>query len=188
MLDEQILERTPREWAAEAARRAGIDNFSLDLMLCLPGQTERELADSVAFCAELGADHLSAYMLKIEPSTPFAAMGDTLLLPDEEAQCRLYERLCEEAEKRGWRQYEISNFARPAKECRHNLKYWNAMPYLGLGPGAHSFLDGRRFYYPYDRYFRILFPYRKKCDRTHRIARDNYHLYVIFHKEIGYLQ
>ncbi|MFR1475084.1 MAG: hypothetical protein ACLSB9_04735 [Hydrogeniiclostridium mannosilyticum] len=72
----------------------------------------------------------------------------TLLLPDEETVCTLYETACEELERRGYRQYEISNFAHPGFESRHNLKYWRCEEYLGLGPSAHSFLNGRRFYFP----------------------------------------
>ena len=134
--------------AVEAARRAGIQNISLDLMLCLPGQTAEHLLRSIDFCLSLGVPHVSAYMLKVEPGTPFAARGMERFLPDEDAQRELYLLACERLERAGLMQYEISNFARPGMECRHNLLYWNDQEYLGLGPAAHSFLDGRRFYYP----------------------------------------
>lgn len=131
-----------------AARRAGIGNLSLDLMLGIPGQTSASLRESVAFCAGLGVQHVSAYLLKIEPGTAFDRRRGTLSLPDEDAVCALYETACEELERHGYRQYEISNFSRPGFESRHNLKYWRCEEYLGLGPSAHSFLNGRRFYYP----------------------------------------
>jgi len=131
-----------------AARRAGIGNLSLDLMLGIPEQTGTSLRESIAFCAGLDVQHVSAYLLKIEPGTVFDRQRKTLLLPDEETVCTLYETACEELERHGYRQYEISNFAHPGFESRHNLKYWRCEEYLGLGPSAHSFLNGRRFYFP----------------------------------------
>ena len=136
--------------AVEAARRAGIQDISLDVMLCLPGQTVQKLQKTLEYCIRLGIEHVSAYMLKVEPGTPYARMGEALQLPEEEEQCALYLALCEYLERHGYRQYEISNFAKPGRECRHNLKYWNCEEYLGLGPGAHSFCGGKRFYYPRD--------------------------------------
>lgn len=135
--------------AVKAAQRAGIRNLSLDLMLGLEGQTIASAERSAAVCAELGATHVSAYLLKVEPGTPFGRRN-ALRLPDEDSCAALYVAACEALEKRGFRQYEISNFASPGLESRHNLKYWTGEPYLGLGPAAHSFIDGERFYYPPD--------------------------------------
>ncbi|MCR5485295.1 MAG: radical SAM family heme chaperone HemW [Clostridiales bacterium] len=129
---------------------AGISNISLDLMLGIPGQTRETLKASVDFCAESGAKHISAYMLKIEEGTPFYEMGDKLVLPGEDETCDLYNEACEELEKSGFRQYEISNFALPGFESFHNLKYWNDEEYLGVGASAHSFIGGKRSYYPRD--------------------------------------
>lgn len=137
------VERTVRD-----ARRAGIGNLSLDLMLALPGQTAQNIARSAAVCRELGAEHVSAYLLKIEPGTPFA--GRDLALPDGDEAADLYLAAARALEGLGYRQYEISNFARPGRESRHNLKYWDLRPYLGIGPAAHSLLGGRRFAYPRD--------------------------------------
>ena len=136
--------------AVALARAAGITNLSLDLMLGIPGQTAESLAKSIDFCLALEVPHISAYLLKIEDGTPFAAMRDRLALPDEDTVCDDYLQTVEALTAAGLRQYEISNFARPGFESRHNLKYWRCEPYLGLGPAAHSFLDGRRFYYPRD--------------------------------------
>lgn len=138
------------EQAVEAAHRAGIDNLSLDIMLGIPRQTTETALAAVEAAARLGATHLSAYLLKIEEHTPFAARRDRLALPDEEAVADRYLAVAEAAEAAGFAQYEISNFARPGRESRHNLKYWNQQPYLGLGPSAHSYLDGRRWFYPRD--------------------------------------
>lgn len=138
------------ERTAADARRAGIGNLSLDLMLGLPGQTATEIEEAAAVCTGLEAAHVSAYLLKIEAGTPFAARRDSLQLPDEDASADLYLAAAEALERQGYRQYEISNFSRPGRESRHNLKYWDLQPYLGIGPAAHSFLDGKRFAYPRD--------------------------------------
>lgn len=134
----------------QRARRAGIDRLSLDLMLAVPGQTPESLAQSVRFCAESGADHVSAYLLKIEEGTPYALQRDRLELMDEDGQADQYLLACSLLERAGFLQYEISNFSREGRESRHNLKYWNGCEYLGIGPSAHSFLNGTRFYAPRD--------------------------------------
>lgn len=136
--------------AVDAAHDAGIDNLSLDLMLALENQTIASVVASAGEAARLGARHLSAYLLKIEPGTPYAERRDSLALPDDDAAAELYLAACETLDLLGYRQYEISNFALPGAESRHNLKYWNAEPTLGIGPSAHSFLGGRRFAYPRD--------------------------------------
>lgn len=132
------------------AKQAGFDNLSADLMLAIPRQTVDSLRRSIAFLTELDVCHLSAYLLKIEPGTPFARNGIEDELPDEDTVCALYLTACEELERAGLAQYEISNFARPGAESRHNLKYWRCGEYLGFGPAAHSFFGGRRFYQPRD--------------------------------------
>lgn len=134
--------------AVENARAGGFENISLDLMLGLPGGSREKLGRSIAFAASLGVEHISSYMLKVEPGTPFAARG--VQVPDEDDTAEQYLFAVEELARRGYGQYEISNFARPGKESRHNLLYWRGEEYLGFGPGAHSFFEGRRFYYPRD--------------------------------------
>lgn len=126
---------------------SGIDNVSLDLMCCIPNQTIESLKSSIDFCAKMGVQHISAYMLKIEEGTPFFETRSSLKLPDENQQCDLYFFMCEKLQKLGYDQYEISNFAKPGFESRHNLKYWNCDDYLGIGPAAHSLIDHRRLYY-----------------------------------------
>lgn len=131
--------------ALQAARRAGIVNYSLDVMLGTPEQTREDVVAAADVCAIEGASHVSAYLLKLEPGTPFFAAPPSL--PDEDATVALYHTAAEALEHRGYRQYEISNFAHPGRESRHNLKYWNLDAYLGLGPAAHSFYGGKRFAY-----------------------------------------
>lgn len=134
--------------AVKAAQAAGFDNISLDLMLGLPGGSREKLKNSIAFAASLGPRHISSYILKVEQGTPFAARG--VKPPDDDETAEQYLFCVEELEKRGYKQYEISNFAQPGWESRHNLVYWHGEEYLGFGPGAHSFYGGERFYYPRD--------------------------------------
>lgn len=130
------------------ARRAGIANCSVDLMWGIPGQTPASALQSVDFALSLQPTHISAYLLKLEPDTPFGK--DPPPLPEEETVCEIYERCCERLEQAGFLRYEISNFARAGFESRHNLKYWNCDETLGIGPAAHSFMEGKRFFYPRD--------------------------------------
>lgn len=134
----------------EWARTAGIRNLSLDLMMGTPGQTSRSVLESVRLCTRMQIPHVSGYLLKLEEGTPFYARADQLDLPGEDEACAIYHAACRELKRAGLLQYEISNFARPGWESRHNLKYWNGEDYLGIGPAAHSCISGRRFYYPRD--------------------------------------
>ncbi len=135
------------ERAITKAKAAGIDNVSLDLMLGIPNQTKESLANSIEFCKNSGATHVSAYILKIEEGTFFHKKKDSLVLPDEDETCDLYLFAVEKLAQAGFEQYEISNFSLLGYESRHNLKYWNCEEYLGIGAAAHSFVDGKRFYY-----------------------------------------
>ena len=141
-------EHTPEDAARVLceARRAGIHNLSLDVMLALPGQTETSLEETLAWCLGQDVPHLSAYLLSIEEGTRFAAEG-VCPLP-EDSQAALYLYAADRLERAGLFQYEISNFARPGYESRHNRCYWTLEEYLGLGPAAHSFWGGRRLAFP----------------------------------------
>lgn len=138
------------EKAVIASREAGIDNISLDIMLCTPGQTIKTAAETAGFIAGLKPKHVSAYLLKIEKGTKFSRIKESLNLPDDDAQGEFYLEMCGRLENLGFSQYEISNFALPGFESRHNLKYWNCREYIGIGPAAHSFFEGRRVYYERD--------------------------------------
>ena len=131
----------------EAAKAAGFDNISLDVMLAIPEQTKDSLCRTLDFCAGCGVRHISAYILKIEEGTRFYRDRDTLGLFDDDAQAAIYEYAVERLGQLGYHQYEISNFAVDGFESRHNLLYWHDEEYLGLGPSAHSFIGGKRFYY-----------------------------------------
>ncbi len=129
------------------AQQAGFDNISLDLMLAIPYQTPASLCESIRFCATCDVQHISAYILKVEEGTPFFRFRDTLPRFSDEQQAELYELAVSELMKYGYDQYEISNFCRKGYESRHNLCYWHDEEYLGLGPSAHSYVDGERFYF-----------------------------------------
>ena len=133
--------------AFAAARRAGFANISGDIMLALPHYTEAEFDETLELIEGGGATHISAYLLKIEPDSAFGKHPpEGLPTGDEAADFYLY--AVEQLDHHGYRQYEISNFAKPGFASRHNLLYWNCQHYLGLGPHAHSCLGGRRFFCP----------------------------------------
>ncbi|MBI2869879.1 MAG: radical SAM family heme chaperone HemW [Chloroflexi bacterium] len=130
--------------AIERARQAGFDNISADLIAGLPGQDWGSLRSSLAALLELGIGHLSLYMLSVEAGTPlfFNLPGD---LPADDAQAELFEQAGRLLAGAGFGHYEISNFALPGRECRHNLNYWRGGEYAGLGPAAASHLKGQRY-------------------------------------------
>ena len=136
--------------AVKTARDLGFNNISLDLMIGLPDSTIKSLKQNLDFIIDLNPEHISAYILKIEENTLFYKTQNTLNLPNEDIICDQYLFMCDYLEQKGYSHYEISNFAKPGFESRHNLKYWNCEEYLGLGPSAHSFLNNKRFFYPRD--------------------------------------
>lgn len=139
-----------RHSAAEALQalnmiqQAGFSKISCDLIYGLPGQTLESWTDSLRRLLDTGISHLSAYSLSYEHGTLlYARMKTGKITPvDDDSAVALYETLCNETAARGFRHYEISNFALPGFEAVHNSSYWNSTPYLGLGPSAHSF-DGK---------------------------------------------
>ena len=137
--------------AVDAARGAKIKNLSLDLIYGLPGQDEASWRETLEKALALKPEHLSCYGLKVEEGTPLwtrVAQGEPL--PDDDAQADCYLWTVERLGQAGFRQYEISNFARSGFQSRHNLKYWMGKPYIGLGPGAHSDFGGRRYSFKRD--------------------------------------
>lgn len=133
-----------------AARAAGITNLSLDIMAGIPEQTEESLRRTLDFALEQNVPHLSVYLLKIEPGTVFYKKRDTLHLPDEDETAEMYLFMSRYLTAHGYRHYEISNFCRNDRVGRHNLRYWQCKEYLGIGPGAHGFLNGVRYCQPPD--------------------------------------
>ena len=127
------------------ARAAGFDNISVDVMSGIPHQTPESRLATLQKVLALSPEHISSYDLIIEEGTPFARRFDTLPLPDEDATRQMYLEGVEFLAENGYAQYEISNFAKPGYESRHNLKYWNCDEYLGFGVAAHSDFGGVRF-------------------------------------------
>ena len=152
--DDQVLRGIGRiHRAAEAAqavgmaRSAGFENISMDLMFGLPLQSLNSWRETLARAVSLEPDHISAYELKLEEETPLAALvaSGQASLPAEGEEEAMYDWLNEFLPQQGFSRYEISNYARPGRECRHNLKYWRYQPYRGFGVAAHSFNGIARF-------------------------------------------
>ena len=130
--------------AVENARAAGFDNLSLDLIYGLPEQTMTRWQANLDAALALAPEHLSCYGLKVEEGTPLFARRERFTLPDDDTQADMYLSAVGLLARRGYEQYEISNFCRPGRASRHNSRYWTLAEYLGFGPGAHSDFGGER--------------------------------------------
>ncbi len=131
--------------AVQRIRKAGYKNLSLDLMYGLPGQTLESWEETLRHVLQLQPEHMSCYGLKLEPGTPLCQFQDHYQFPDDDTQADMYLSAVEILRLKGYRQYEISNFARKGNVSRHNLKYWMGGEYLGFGPDASSDFSGKRF-------------------------------------------
>lgn len=133
--------------AVTAAHRAGFDNLNLDLIYGVPHQTIESWSASLEAAIALKPQHLSLYALGLEEGTPLKKWVDRgqVAAPDDDVAADMYELASERLDEAGYQQYEISNWARPGYESRHNLQYWLNLPYIGLGPGAHGFAGGVRY-------------------------------------------
>ena len=133
----------------ELARECGLTNLNIDLMSALPGQTCESWKDTLKRVTDLEPEHISAYSLIIEEGTPFGEKYGSeegrKLLPDEDSEREMYHETKRFLRECGYERYEISNYAKPGRECRHNIGYWTGVPYLGLGLGASSYMNGSRF-------------------------------------------
>jgi oxygen-independent coproporphyrinogen-3 oxidase len=150
------LGRRPAADPAAAARRlraAGVRNLSVDLMYAIPGQTPADLEADLAAIDDVGPDHVSWYELGVVPRTPLARRLESVLgvdvsaddLSGEDERAAMHRRVVRGLQRRGYGWYEVSNFARPGRRARHNVAYWRARPYLGLGPGAVGTVGRRRW-------------------------------------------
>lgn len=131
-------------------KSCGIENISLDIILGVPEQKNKDIEDFVNFCIYNGVPHISAYILKIEKSTSYYFNKTGLKFWSDDKIADFYDYTCELLRDSGYIHYEISNFSKDGFESKHNLKYWFLDDYLGIGPSAHSFVGGKRFYYPRD--------------------------------------
>ena len=130
--------------AVKLAKEHRFVSISADVIAGLPGQSWESLRRSLETLTGSGVHHISLYCLSVEPGTPLAS-APPANLPDDDAQAELYAQASAFLESRGFSHYEISNFALPGHECRHNLNYWRGGEYLGLGPAAASHMEGKRF-------------------------------------------
>lgn len=128
-------------------KKYGINNINIDIMTSLPGQNMRSLANTLNKAVSLPITHISAYSLILEEGTPIKKDYDKgiISVPGEEEDREMYYYAVKYLEENGFKQYEISNFAKPGYECRHNLKYWNCEEYIGLGAASHSYIGDMRF-------------------------------------------
>jgi oxygen-independent coproporphyrinogen-3 oxidase len=141
----RIHDSAEAEAAYDAARRAGFDNINLDFIFGLPGQSAGAWSRTLDRAIGLAPDHISLYSLTVEHGTPLydAVRRGVQAPPDDDVAADFYLLASDRLAAAGYEQYEISNWSQPGRACRHNLVYWRHQPYLGFGPGAHSF-DGER--------------------------------------------
>ena len=150
--DNEILKKLGRPHTYEQAvnayhriRKAGFRNVSVDLIYGLPGQSLQAWQDTLENVLRLNPEHVSCYGLKVEEGTPLYEYQAYANLPDDDTQADMYMAACEILRGRGFKQYEISNFARKGLFSKHNMKYWTGGEYLGFGPSASSDFAGKRF-------------------------------------------
>jgi len=135
------------EDAFRHARSAGFKNISIDLIYGIPGQTKAQWQETVDAAIALKPEHISAYSLSLDEGSQFMLLAKMkkFALPEDEVTAEMYERAVSILSRAGYQRYEVSNFSLPGFECRHNQNYWDRGEYLGLGPGASSFLAGKRY-------------------------------------------
>jgi oxygen-independent coproporphyrinogen-3 oxidase len=145
---DRIHDAHQAEQAMALARSAGFDNVNMDLMFAVPGQTIETLAHNLERMIALQPDHVSAYSLIYEQGTPlYTKLKKGLVQPlPEETDVEMYKLVIETLRAAGYEQYEVSNFAKPSRQCQHNLTYWHAEQYLSFGPSAHGFIGNTRYW------------------------------------------
>ncbi len=152
--DDRLLKRLGRTHntkdsykAVYLARATGFTNFGIDMMFGLPGQTTKKLSDDLNQLIDLSPPHISYYQLTVEEETALDTKikSGKIKLPDQDLQAAMYQAINRELKESSYYRYEISSFAIPGFECKHNLRYWEGGDFLGLGPSAHSFIGQKRF-------------------------------------------
>jgi len=135
--------------AVDNLKRAGVDNIGADIILGLPGQTMERVESTMKLLLNQNTFHISSYALKLEKGTKlykkFSILNSQLQTPSDDATADMYDLVYDTLTSNGYKRYEVSNFAKPGYECKHNLKYWTMQEYLGLGAAAHSYYGGVRY-------------------------------------------
>lgn len=161
----------------KAAKKAGFNNINGDVIFGIPGQTLGDWKETLEALIALEVNHISAYSLKIEEGTKFGAMlqSGKLIPVEDELDREMYHYAIEYLEKNGYQHYELSNFAQPGFQCRHNLIYWKCVDYLGVGAGAHSYLNDIRFSneYAIEKYIELLQQGKKPVQESNIIAYED---------------
>ncbi len=164
--------------AVHGAQEAGFDNISIDLMYALPQQTQTLWKSDIELALRLGVQHISSYGLMYEEGTQLTRMRDKgeLTPVDENTENEMYDYLCKRLNQAGFEHYEVSNFALPGREAKHNSNYWNHTPYIGIGAGAHSFSGNVRSWNPdsIDTYIRGIMAHSLHRERETLSANDIY--------------
>lgn len=132
--------------SVELARSCGFDNVSLDIMYGIPYQTKESFTSTLKKAVALSPEHISVYGLQLEDGTPLYKKRRELVFPSEDEEYEMTFAMLDLLERNGYERYEISNYSKPGKQCKHNLGYWTRGEYLGYGCGAYSFADGKRYY------------------------------------------
>jgi oxygen-independent coproporphyrinogen-3 oxidase len=170
--------------AMHAARAAGYANVNLDLIYGANGETLESWERTLRATVDLQPEHVSAYALTIEQSTPLGrkVQRGVVPAPDADLQADMFELACEVLGEAGFRHYEVSNWAKPGLECRHNLGYWERRPYLGLGAGAHSYRDDGRWWNvrPPEEYLSLVENGRLPIGGDERLEPSDAHLEEVF--------
>jgi oxygen-independent coproporphyrinogen-3 oxidase len=185
--DPSVLESLERIHSADSARRAyahargaGFENVNLDFIYGARGETIESWRRTLHEAVALRPEHLSCYALTIEPGTPLGGkvVSGEVPPPDPDLQAGMFELACEALAEAGYRHYEVSNWALPGHECVHNLGYWEGRPYLGLGAGAHSYRDRRRWWNvrPPARYIELAMAGRSPVGGDERLSEDQVRL------------
>ena len=155
----------------DLCKSAGVTNLNVDLMYGLPSQTVESFSETLDKVASLSPSHISAYGLILEKGTRLYENRESLVFPSEDEECEMYYTAAKKLKSLGYSHYEISNYAKDGRECRHNLKYWRDEEYIGLGLAAHSYFGKKRYANPgvFDEYFANG---RKEYVQTEEIDRE----------------
>ena len=190
-LDRSVLAALERVHSPEsvrrafaAAREAGYENVNLDLIYGAGGEDLDSWARTLHEAVALAPEHISAYALTIEPATPLGRKiaAGAVAPPDPDLQADMFAAACDVLRDAGYRHYEVSNWAKPGYECQHNLGYWERRPYLGLGAGAHSYRDARRWWNvrPPEEYLRLVQASRLPVGGSETLDPSQAHLEEVF--------
>jgi len=163
--------------AYNSARKINFKNISIDMIFGIPNQSLKDWKKDLNSVVELDPEHISAYSLTVEKRTPLykSVQSKSILMPHEEVDIQMYGHTMNRLNKDGYTQYEISNYSKKSKECKHNLHYWRREPYLAFGPSAHGYNEKQRYWNIRDlnKYIKILKSNKLPIDETETLSKEN---------------